>query len=184
LRPDADAPAPPQRLVPDLVVLADALAPDPAQVARLHAAGTAHLPARLRDGVGIVGPLVLPGRTACLGCLELHRSARDPAWPTVAAQLVGRRGRADPTAAAATAALTTEQALAALDATVSGSERPPTLETTIELDVTAATITRRTWTPQPGCRCGARGRAAPAVGFATGARRARSTDQGGESQGE
>ena len=56
------APArPPRHLVPDLVVLADASAPDPAHVAPLMAAGTAHLPVRLRDGTGVVGPLVLPG---------------------------------------------------------------------------------------------------------------------------
>ncbi len=36
-----------------------------------------------------VGPLVLPGRSACLRCLELHRTDRDPAWPAVAAQLAG-----------------------------------------------------------------------------------------------
>jgi bacteriocin biosynthesis cyclodehydratase domain-containing protein len=145
---------PPQRLVPDLVVLSDVLAPEPERVAQLHAAGTAYLSARMRDGVGVVGPLVLPGRTACLGCLELLRCASDPGWPTVAAQLVGRRGRADPAAVRATAALATAQVLAALDGTVSGGCPPPTLDATLELDLTAGTLVRRTWSPQPGCGCG------------------------------
>ena len=35
----------------------------------------------------VVGPLVVPGRSACLRCLELHRTDRDPGWPGVAAQL-------------------------------------------------------------------------------------------------
>jgi bacteriocin biosynthesis cyclodehydratase domain-containing protein len=157
LCPAARTGAPPQRLVPDLVVLADAAAPEPEQVAALHTAGTAHLPARLRDGVGVVGPLVLPSRTACLGCLELHRCALDPGWPTVAAQLVGRPGRADPACVAATAALAAAQALAALDGAVSGGSLPPTLEATLELDPTAGTLLRRTWPPQPGCGCGAAG---------------------------
>lgn len=49
---------PPQRTHPDVAVLADALVPDPRRVAALTAAGTAHLAVRLRDGAGLVGPLV------------------------------------------------------------------------------------------------------------------------------
>ena len=63
------------------VVLADAVVPDPTRVAALHRDRVAHLPVRLRDGIGVVGPLVLPGRSACLGCVELHRRGRDPGWP-------------------------------------------------------------------------------------------------------
>ena len=40
---------------------------------------------------GPVGPLVLPGSTGCLRCLDLHRCDRDPDWPLVAAQLDHRR---------------------------------------------------------------------------------------------
>ena len=47
----------------------------------LHAAGVPHLPVRVRDGTGLVGPLVIPGVTSCLGCADLHRSDRDAAWP-------------------------------------------------------------------------------------------------------
>ncbi len=143
LCPGRSTTAPPLRVVPDLVVLADALAPDPVQVAQLHTAATAHLPAALRDGVGVVGPLVLPGRTACLGCLELHRCARDPSRPTVAAQLAGRRGSADPACVSATVALATAQAVAALDGTTTGGGVPPTLDATLEIDPTAGTVIRR-----------------------------------------
>jgi bacteriocin biosynthesis cyclodehydratase domain-containing protein len=155
LQPEADAPAAPARLTCDLVVLADAAAPDPVQVVRLHARGSAHLPVRMRDGIGVIGPLVLPGRTACLGCLELTRAAHAPDWPSIAAQLTGRSGRADPAATAATAALGVAQALAALDATAGGGGRPPTWETSLELDATAGTILQRSWHPHPGCWCGA-----------------------------
>lgn len=174
LDPDAAVTAVPRRLLPDLVVLTDALVPEPARVAQLQAAGTAHLLARLRDGVGVVGPLVLPGRSACLGCLELRRRAGDPDWPIVAAQLVGRRGHADPATTAATAALAAAQALAALDGTASGGARPPTLEVTLELDVTAGTLTRRSWTPEPGCGC-----RAAATGGVRHRRATSADDQGG-----
>jgi bacteriocin biosynthesis cyclodehydratase domain-containing protein len=157
VRPDADARAAPRRVLPDLVVLADALAPDPARVARLHVDGTAHLPVRLRDGIGVIGPLVLPGRSACLHCLELQRRARAPDWPTVAAQLSGRRGGAGAATTAATAALATAQVVAALDAMSSGGARPPTLETSIELDAAAGVLARRRWNPHSECDCGAVG---------------------------
>ncbi|GAA3221990.1 ThiF family adenylyltransferase [Pseudonocardia petroleophila] len=142
--------APPQRSAADLVVLADAQAPPPRLVERLVGDGVAHLPVRLRDGVGVVGPLVLPGRTACLRCLDLHRTDRDPGWPRVAAQLVGSTGAADPSCVAATAALGTAQALAALDDTAA----PPTLDATIEFDVLAAAAVTRRWSRHPGCGCG------------------------------
>jgi hypothetical protein len=51
----------------DLVVLSDSLVTDPRMLRELHAARIPHLPVRVRDGAGLVGPLVLPGVTSCLG---------------------------------------------------------------------------------------------------------------------
>ena len=155
LVPSARIGSPPPRLRPDLVILADAVAPDPARVSRLLAEATPHLLVRLRDGTGVVGPLVLPGRSACLGCLELHRCARDPGWPTVAAQLVDRPGRAESACTAATAAFATAQALAALDGGAPGCPVPAVLDATLELDPAAATLIRRQWGAHPDCGCGA-----------------------------
>ena len=45
----------------DLVVLSDYLVADPRMVRELHSQGVAHLPVRVRDGTGLVGPLVIPG---------------------------------------------------------------------------------------------------------------------------
>jgi bacteriocin biosynthesis cyclodehydratase domain-containing protein len=153
--PDAAAPAVGRRVAPDLVVLADALAPEPARIAALHGELTPHLPVRLRDGIGLIGPLVLPGRTTCLRCLELHRRARAPEWPQVSAQLNGLCGQAGSAETSATAALATAQVLAALDALTGAGGEPPTLETTIELHAVAGTITRRRWAPLAECGCGA-----------------------------
>lgn len=50
----------------DLVVLADYLVADPRLVRDLHSQGVAHMPVRVRDGTGLVGPLVIPGVTSCL----------------------------------------------------------------------------------------------------------------------
>ena len=93
----------------DLVVLSDSLVADPRMVRELHAARIPHLPVRVRDGTGLVGPLVLPGVTSCLRCADLHRSDRDAAWPAVAAQLRDTVGSADRATVLATAALALNQ---------------------------------------------------------------------------
>jgi bacteriocin biosynthesis cyclodehydratase domain-containing protein len=148
LLPAAVTRAPPLRSRPDLVVLADE-APDPATVDALRARAVAHLAVRLRDGVGVVGPLVYPGRTACLGCLDLTRGDLDPRWPAVAAQLAGRAGVADPAATTATVGLAVAQVVAAVE-----GGHTPALSATLELDVAAGELRRRVWSAHPDCRCG------------------------------
>jgi hypothetical protein len=143
----------------DLVVLSDYLMADPRVVRELHAAGVAHLPVRLRDGAGLVGPLVLPGVTSCLGCADLHRSDRDAAWPAVASQLRDTVGSADRATVLATAALALNQvdriirAVRRGDDVRTSAEPPPTLDTTLEFDVNAGAIVARRWSRHPRCWC-------------------------------
>lgn len=49
-----------------------------------------HLPVAFERQAAVVGPLVFPGRTPCLSCRDAHEQQRDPAWPMLHAQLVGR----------------------------------------------------------------------------------------------
>ena len=70
---------------------------------------TPHLLVRVRDGNGLVGPMVVPGVTSCLRCADLHRSDHDAAWPAVAAQLRDTVGTADRATVLATAALAVNQ---------------------------------------------------------------------------
>lgn len=49
-----------------------------------------HLPIAFERQAATIGPLVLPGRTPCLSCRDAHEQQRDPAWPLLHAQLVGR----------------------------------------------------------------------------------------------
>jgi bacteriocin biosynthesis cyclodehydratase domain-containing protein len=139
---------------PDLAVLTDAVAPDAERHRELAGRGVPQLVVRLSDGVGLVGPLVLPGRSACLRCQDLHRAARDPCWPVVAAGLAGLVGSASPATTAATAALGVEQALLALDGPAD-AEPPPTLDCVLELDLRRAGLRRRACPPHPACECGA-----------------------------
>jgi hypothetical protein len=48
------------------VVLSGRLVADPRMVRDLHSEGVPHLPVRVRDGTGLVGPLMIPGVTSCL----------------------------------------------------------------------------------------------------------------------
>ena len=143
----------------DLVVLSDYLVADPRVIRDLHDAGVPHLPVRVRDGTGVIGPLVIPGKTSCLRCADLHRSDRDSAWPAVAAQLRDAVGSADRATMLATAALALSQVDRVIKAIRdSGDPRrtgepPPTLDTTLEFDVrTGSTISRR-WSRHPRCQC-------------------------------
>lgn len=143
----------------DLVILADYLAAEPRLLRDLHAARVPHLAVRTRDGSALVGPLVLPGRTSCLACADLHRSDRDAAWPAVAAQLRGTVGTADRATVLATAALALDQVenlLRTLRDTgaLEGTDAPPpSVDTTYEFDVaTRATAVRR-WSRHPRCTC-------------------------------
>lgn len=145
----------------DLVVLADYLITDPRFVRELHRAGVPHLQVRVRDGTGLVGPLVIPGATSCLTCADLHRCDRDSAWPAVAAQLRDVVGNADRPVMLATAAL----ALGQLQHIITGVRRddepadsvgsppPATLDATLEVDLAANTIRTRRWSRHPRCEC-------------------------------
>ncbi|MEZ0367345.1 cyclodehydratase [Mycobacterium sp. pUA109] len=139
----------------DLVVLSDYLVCDPRLLRELHAEHVAHLPVRVRDGTGLVGPLVIPGVTSCLGCADLHRSDRDAAWPAVAAQLRDTVGSADRATVLATAALALNQVHRVIAAVGGGqaSDPPPTLNATLEFDLGAGSIVARHWTRHPLCSC-------------------------------
>ena len=139
---------------PDLAVFTDLLAPDPERHREFATRGVPQLVVRMADELGLVGPLVLPGRTACLRCLDLHRAAADPHWPNVAARLAGWVGSGSPATLVATAALAAEQALLAVDA-VYRAEPPATLDTVLELDLRGGGLRRRRCAPHPDCRCGA-----------------------------
>ncbi len=140
----------------DLVVLTDFLVADPRIVRDLHSAGVAHLPVRVRDGIGLVGPLVLPGVTSCLGCADLHRRDRDAAWPAIAAQLRDTVGVADRATMLATAALAlsqVNQVIAAVRRQCPDPDPPAALNATLEFDLHASTIMARPWTRHPLCGC-------------------------------
>ncbi|KOU20782.1 MULTISPECIES: ThiF family adenylyltransferase [unclassified Streptomyces] len=132
-----------------------AWAPDPDTAADWVASGIPHLYAGVLEGTGLVGPLVLPGMTACAGCMERDRVDRDAAWPRMLVQWRSshrRRGSAscDLGLSTAVAGLAAAQALAFLDGGLpasTGSRWEAALPT---LHWESAPVR-----PHPDCPCGA-----------------------------
>lgn len=111
-----------------------------------------HLLACVRETVGLVGPLVLPGLTPCLRCVALGRGERDPHWPVLSAQLIGSPTTepCDVALASVVASLASMQALAYID-----DEQPPTIGGLLEFDPLRSSLRRRTVDAHPACGCGA-----------------------------
>lgn len=130
------------------IVLATSLEVDRAITTGLTQAGHPHLLVRPRARGAVVGPLVLPGRTSCLGCTDLARTRADPAWPRMLAQLCRTRGDWDPLAADWAAALVTTQALSHL-----AGRTVETASATVALGPHAWSWERRVWPVDPACGC-------------------------------
>jgi bacteriocin biosynthesis cyclodehydratase domain-containing protein len=140
------------------VVLVEPDAADAAAAGPLVTADVPHLSVVVREGTVVVGPLVLPGRSACLCCLDLHRRDRDPAWPRILTQLLRARGQGGLPAAEETAStqlgasLAALQVLAALDDN-GPDHRPAAVSATLEVELPDGLLGRREWQVHPACGC-------------------------------
>jgi hypothetical protein len=135
----------------DVVVLARPWAASDPLLAGLHRSGVPHLVATVRERTGVVGPLVVPGRTGCLRCGDLHRRDADPRWPGLAAQLTAGEPPAAGTTVVCllTAVVAAVQVLAFLD----GIAAPATVDATLELAPPDLLPRLRRWPPHPECAC-------------------------------
>ncbi|MCW2754236.1 MAG: hypothetical protein JWQ32_1647 [Marmoricola sp.] len=119
----------------------------------LHA-GISHLPVRALGARVVVGPLVVPGHTACLRCLESHRSVSNPRYRLLLDRhlaAVRHDGVAAP-CDTALAALALGWAVRDL-VTLAEGRRPASWSTTIELGGDLGRISRTRWLRHPDCSC-------------------------------
>ncbi|WP_324290176.1 hypothetical protein [Gordonia sp. SL306] len=140
----------------NLVVLTDFLVHEPAVVNALITARIPHLQVRVRDGVGVIGPLVLPGLSSCLRCADHHRTTMEPDWPLLAAQMVRQPGYASAGTIRSTAALTheqIEQLAGALWAGASTESTPQLFNRALEFHADPARLAVVEWPPHPLCDC-------------------------------
>jgi ThiF family len=135
----------------DLVVLTRPWAASDPLVGGLQRSGVPHLVATVREHTGVVGPLVVPGRTGCLRCGDLHRRDADPRWPRLAAQLTA--GEPAPSGATVTCLLTALVAAVQVLAFLDGTSAPAAVDATLELAPPELLPRLRRWPPHPACGC-------------------------------
>ncbi len=134
---------------PDVVVLVETDVADPHRAPVLVSVGTPHLSVVVREADTVVGPLVVPGQGPCLRCLDLHRTAADPGWPTLLDQLRGGATADEPAVTAVVASgLGTAAVLGHLDGAVGW---PP--GSVLEVAAPDAIPRQRTWAVHPDCGC-------------------------------
>ncbi|MFJ7070067.1 ThiF family adenylyltransferase [Streptomyces sp. NPDC101115] len=132
-----------------------AYVPDPLPAEAWIATGTPHLYAGVLEATGVVGPLVLPGGTACAGCMQRELADREPVWPRLPAQW--RSGRPHPlpacdvTLASAVAGLAAAHALAFLD-----GDLPSSTGARWEVSLPLLEWRSAPVRAHPACPCGAR----------------------------
>jgi hypothetical protein len=147
-RRDRARPAP---TVPDLAVVTGRAGPG--LRSWLMRAGVPHLAVAADEAIGVVGPLVRPGQTACLRCLDITRASLDPAWPLILAQVTGRAAEpaaCDAALVTAVAAQAAGQALAFLDR---AQAVHPAENGTLELVLPGWQWRRRSWPRPAACNC-------------------------------
>ncbi|MFJ9806714.1 TOMM precursor leader peptide-binding protein [Streptomyces sp. NPDC101158] len=132
-----------------------AYVPDPLPAEAWLTTGTPHLYAGVLEATGVVGPLVLPGGTACAGCMQRERVDREPVWPRLPAQW--RSGAPHPLPACdvglaqAVAGLAAAHALAFLD-----GDLPSSTGARWEVSLPLLEWRSAPVRAHPACPCGAR----------------------------
>lgn len=152
--PDVEL-APLQRSQASFAVLVGSAAPPGLTALSYGTRRLPHMSVSVRDGTVVVGPLVRPGASPCLNCLDLHRADRDPDWTVIAAQLHTSPDLSEAVTAAtllAAAAFAAEEVLTHIDGGL-----PSTLGATVEISAPGH-ISRRQWSQHPACGCRRRGR--------------------------
>jgi bacteriocin biosynthesis cyclodehydratase domain-containing protein len=140
----------------NLAIYLDRDVADPRVAAALMSRGHPHLSVLVREHDTLIGPLVVPGQSSCLGCVELHRADADPTWPEVVARLTSDHGKAsvrgqagEVSQSVAAAGLAAIQALLFLD----GRNQPGSFSAVLRLESGDGTLTRHDYPPHPDCGC-------------------------------
>jgi hypothetical protein len=100
-----------------------------------------------------VSPLIIPGQTACLFCLEILRTDQDAQWPVLASQLIASQKKFDDSASQLfTAGIVIQKILARLDR-VAGFDLAEENLTGYRLNLNSGEITEFVWPRHNACQC-------------------------------
>lgn len=138
----------------DAVLVLSAGEPDRAVLDVLVRGDVAHLLVRAVEGSLVVGPLVVPGRTPCLRCLDAHHATDDPLYPALVA-IHHRAERRDGVAEPLDSALVSLAVAWAVRDLVSHLDGEPasTWSATVHLGPRLADLTMVRWLRHPDCGC-------------------------------
>ena len=134
-------------------ILCDSAHPDAAADPDAMALDIPHLAVAVTGARAVIGPLVIPGRTSCLRCRDLHLADADETWPRAAVQWAARR----PAPAAAglahlSGAWAALQALAVIDAGPA-EVQAPAINAALIIELPDAAVAVESRPPHPLCGC-------------------------------
>ncbi len=137
----------------DCAVLIGQQVIEPRRYARWLNRDVAHLALGFDNDGTSISPMVVPGLSSCLMCLEELRTSKDAAWPVIASQLIQATRRTDDAASTMFAAgLAIQKILSRLDGfgdfSLSHDERSG-----YRLESKGGQITEFTWPIWPACGC-------------------------------
>lgn len=109
-----------------------------------------HLLVRVGDRHARVGPVTVPGSTACARCLDLHAGEADHAWPAIAGQLSRRPLAAPPSLSVHEIASRAARRLSSRLAGTAGATADDVVES---ISIEDGLVTRANVRPHPECGC-------------------------------
>lgn len=114
-----------------------------------------HLPVVLRDHDVLIGPLVVPGETACSECIDRHRADQDPQWLDICRTMRQRAAARDSTGPEESALALSAAGSAVLQSLllIDGVNRPSGWSSVVQLRAADGSSTAQGYTPHPGCGC-------------------------------
>lgn len=134
-------------------VLCDTAHPDAAADPDAMALDIPHLAVAVTGARAVIGPLVIPGRTSCLRCRDLHLADADATWPRAAVQWAARRpGPAAAGLAHLSGAWAALHALAVIDAG-SAEVQAPAINAALIVGLPDAAVAIESRPPHPLCGC-------------------------------
>lgn len=134
-------------------VLCDTAHPDAAADPDAMALDIPHLAVAVTGARAVIGPLVIPGRTSCLRCRDLHLADADDSWPRAAVQWSARRpGPAAAGLAHLAGAWAALHALAVIDAGPA-EVQAPAINAALIVGLPDAAIDFESRPPHPLCGC-------------------------------
>ena len=137
----------------DCAVLISHQAMEPRRYAPWVSRDVPHIAVSFDSQFASVSPLIIPGQTACLFCLEIMRTEQDAQWPVLASQLIASQKKFDDSASQLfTAGIVIQKILARLDR-VSGFELAEENLTGYRLNLKSGEITEFVWPQHASCDC-------------------------------